>query len=73
MLSEQEVMQIYFASDRPRKDAVIATEVDLYQFAQNLERAIILQAGRQERDKCVEFVQTLNTHVARALSKAREY
>jgi len=35
-LTEETIKQIFFQSDRPRPDAMLADEVDIIQFANNL-------------------------------------
>ena len=72
MLSEEMVKQIFFQSDRPRKDALLATEVDIIQFAHNIELYIAHEYAMQELTECVKFVRSLNTEVGDALQNNRQ-
>jgi len=71
MLSEETVKQIFFQSDRPRKDPLIADEVDIMQFAQNIELYVAVEYARKEHARCVEIVSHLNREVAKALDNQR--
>ena len=71
MLSEETIKQIFFQSDRPRKDAIIADEVDIIQFAQNLEAVVRIEAARDEHMRCVKIVGDMNREVANALQNQR--
>lgn len=70
-LNDELIKQIFFQSDRPRKDAIIATEVDIMQFAQNIEAVVEIQAARDEHMRCVKIVADMNPEVARALENQR--
>jgi late competence protein required for DNA uptake (superfamily II DNA/RNA helicase) len=71
MLSEETVKQIFFQSDRPRKDPLIADEVDIMQFAHNIELYVAVEYARKEHARCVEIVSHLNREVAKALDNQR--
>lgn len=71
MLSEEIIKQIFFQSDRPRKDALIAAEVDIVQFARNLEAMVRIEAAREEHLRCVQMVSEMNPEVGRALDNQR--
>jgi hypothetical protein len=71
MLSEETVKQIFFQSDRPRKDALIADEIDIMQFAHNIEAFVNAECSRKEHARCVEIVSHLNKEVAQALKNQR--
>lgn len=71
MLTEQQIKGIFMQSDFPRKDALIATEVDIVQFAHNIEKEVAIKYAREERAACIEFVRSLNKDVARALEDKR--
>lgn len=71
MLSEEFIKQVFFQSDRPRKDALIADEVDIVQFAQNIEAVVRIEAAREEHQRCVKMVSELNREVGRALDNQR--
>ncbi len=60
MLSESDIRDIFFLSDRPRKDALIADEVDIVQFAQNVARFV----AAQEHQRCVDIARSYNSAVA---------
>jgi hypothetical protein len=71
MLSEELIKQVFFQSDRPRKDALIADEVDIVQFAQNIEAIVRIEAAREEHQRCVKMVSEMNREVGRALDNQR--
>ena len=71
MLNEELVKQIFFQSDRPRKDAIIADEVDIMQFAEKLIAVARIDIMRDEHQRCVKIVNDMNPEVARALENQR--
>jgi hypothetical protein len=71
MLSEEMVKQIFFQSDRPRKDPLIADEVDIIQFAHNIEQVVAVEYARKEHARCVEIVKDMNIAVGNALDNQR--
>ena len=71
MLSEDKIKQIFFLSDKPRKNALIADEVDVIQFAQNVASFVALHARAEEHARCVEIALSHNTAVADLLFKHR--
>jgi hypothetical protein len=71
MLSEELIKQIFFQSDRPRKDAIIADEVDIMQFAEKLIAVARIEIMRAEHDRCVKIVSEMNSAVGNALANQR--
>ena len=71
MLSEDIVKQIFFQSDRPRKDPLMADEVDILQFAHNIELYVAVEYARKEHARCVEIVKDMNRNVGEALDDQR--
>jgi hypothetical protein len=71
MLSEDIVKQIFFQSDRPRKDPLMADEVDILQFAHNIEQYVAVEYARKEHARCVEIVKDMNRNVGEALENQR--
>jgi late competence protein required for DNA uptake (superfamily II DNA/RNA helicase) len=71
MLSEETIKQIFFQSDRPRKDPLIADEVDITQFAHNIEQYVAVEYARKEHARCVELVKELNRVVGEKLETLR--
>ena len=69
LLNEDIVKQIFFYSDEKRKDALLANEVDICQFADKLERWLRIAIARQEHQRCVELVSSLNREVGRVLAE----
>jgi len=67
MLSEEIIKQIFFQSDRPRKDPLIADEVDITQFAHNIEQYVAVEYARKEHARCVKIVKDMNRVVGDAL------
>lgn len=70
-ISEELVKQIFFQSDRPRKDAVLADEVDIVQFANNVIAVTRIEIAKAEHQRCVKIVNDMNPEVARALNNQR--
>ena len=71
MLSEELIKQIFFQSDRPRKDALLADEVDIVQFANNVIAVARLEIIQQEHARCVKIVKDMNRAVGDALENQR--
>jgi len=71
MLNEELIKQIFFQSDRPRKNAVMADEVDIIQFATNIEAVVRIEAAKEEHQRCVKIVADMNPEVARSLDNQR--
>ena len=65
------IKQIFFQSDRPRKDAMIADEVDIVQFAEKLEAVLRPMIAREEHQRCVKIVSHMNREVACGLENMR--
>jgi hypothetical protein len=70
-ITEELVKQVFFYSDEKRKDALIADEVDIVQFAQKLEAVIRPIIARQEHQRCVKIVSHMNREVACGLENMR--
>ena len=71
MLSEELIKQIFFQSDRPRKDALLADEVDIVQFAEKLIAVVQHDIAREEHRRCVKIVSDMNREGACALETQR--
>jgi hypothetical protein len=71
MLSEELIKQIFFQSDRPRKDAMLADEVDIIQFAEKLLAVAHYEIARKEHMRCVKIVSDMNREVGGALENQR--
>lgn len=70
-LSEELIKQIFFQSDRPRKDALLADEVDIVQFAEKLEAVLKPLIAKEEHQRCVKIVSHMNREVACGLENMR--
>jgi hypothetical protein len=70
-LNEELVKQIFFQSDRPRKDALLADEVDIVQFAERLEAVLRPMIAKEEHQRCVKIVSHMNREVACGLENMR--
>ena len=70
-ISEELAKQIFFYSDKPRKDAVLADEVDIVQFANNVIAVTKVEIAKAEHQRCVKIVADMNPEVARALDNQR--
>jgi hypothetical protein len=71
LLNEELIKQIFFCSDEKRPDPLIADEVDIVQFAQNLEATLRPLIRAEEHNRCVAIVANMNREVANALSTQR--
>jgi len=71
MMDEATIKQVYFQSDRPRRDALIADEVDIVQFAQNIAALVRLHTAHAEHQRCVKIVADYDAAIAKELSKRR--
>ena len=71
MLSEEQIKQIFFQSDRPRRDAILADEVDIVQFAEKIEAVVRIEAKSEEHQRCVRIVTDMNREVGGALNNQR--
>ncbi len=67
MLNEELIKQIFFQSDRPRKDALLADEVDIVQFAHNVIAVARIEIAKQEHTRCVAMVKDMNRVVGDTL------
>jgi hypothetical protein len=67
MLSEAQIKALFFESDRPRENALIAAEVDIVQFAGHIETLVRAEAAREEHQRCVDIVSEMDPDIARAL------
>lgn len=71
MLTKDEMRKVFLSCDMLNKDGLYADDVDVYELCAAVEKAVNLKYARAERAKCIEFVQSLNPEVARALSEKR--
>jgi late competence protein required for DNA uptake (superfamily II DNA/RNA helicase) len=71
MLNEETIKQIFFQSDRPRKDPLMADEVDIMQFAHNIELYVAAEYARKEHERCVEIVKYMNEEVGKSLENKK--
>jgi hypothetical protein len=70
-LTEETIKQIFFQSDRPRPDAMLADEVDIIQFANNLIAYAHPHLAKAEHERCVEIVRGMNPNVAAVLANQK--
>ena len=70
-LNEELIKQIFFQSDRPRKDALLADDVDIVQFAEKLEAVLRPMIAKEEHQRCVKIVSHMNREVACGLENMR--
>jgi hypothetical protein len=70
-LTDETIKQIFFQSDRPRPDAILADEVDIVQFANNLVAYAHPHLAKAEHERCVKIVRAMNPEVAAALEGQR--
>ena len=62
---------MFFYCDDKRRDALIADEVDIVQFAEKLEAVIAPMIRREEHQRCVTIVGHMNPEVAKGLNTQR--
>jgi len=67
-LSEELVKQVFFYSDEKRPDPLIADEVDILQFAENIEAVLRPLIAAEEHKRCVKIVAYMNREVANSLA-----
>jgi hypothetical protein len=70
-MNEDTIKQVFFQSDRPRKNALLADEVDIVQFAQNIAALVRVRTARAEHQRCVRIVAEFNEDIARELDALR--
>lgn len=71
MLSEETIKQIFFLSDKPCKNALIADEVDVMQFAQNVAAYVAVRVRAEEHARCVDIARSHNSAVADLLDRLK--
>jgi hypothetical protein len=71
MLSNEDIKQIFFYCDNKDPQGSFADDVDIYEFGKKVSAVAAVMAARQERQKCIEFVASLNAEVAKALEEKR--
>lgn len=70
-LSEELIKQVFFYSDEKRRDALIADEVDIVQFAEKIEAVLTPMIRIEEHQRCVSIVKNMNPEVAKKLATQR--
>ena len=68
-LSENDVKQIFFQSKMDNPEGYDLDE--LLDFADKVILVATMDIARRERELCIEYVETLNTEVAKALREKR--
>lgn len=71
MLSNEELKQIFFYCDNKNPDGSFADDVDILEYGHKVAAIAIHKAVKAEREKCIEFVMSLNTEVGKALAEKR--
>ena len=71
MISDEDIKQIFFYCDHRDPNGSYADGVDILEFGKKLSAFVAAQAAREERVKCIEFVNSLNTEVGKALAEKR--
>lgn len=70
-LDKDDIRQVFVACDFIDPDGLYANDVDIFEFADKLIQVASFKVARAEREKCIEFVESLNTEVAKALKEKR--
>jgi hypothetical protein len=68
-LSENDIKQIFFQSKMDNPEGYDLDE--LLDFADKVIMVATMDIARRERELCIEYVETLNTEVAKALREKR--
>jgi hypothetical protein len=68
-LTENDIKQVFFRSKMDNPEGYDFDE--LLDFADKLIVVATLDIARRERELCIEFVESLNTEVAKALREKR--
>jgi hypothetical protein len=68
MLSDDDIKQIFFLSDKPRPTALLADDVDIIQFARNIEQFVI----KTNIDKRAEIALNLDDYITQAANESRK-
>jgi hypothetical protein len=71
MLTKDEMRKVFLSCDMLNKDGLYADDVDVYELCAAVEKAVAIKYARVERAMCIEFVESLNPEVARALNEKR--
>jgi hypothetical protein len=71
MLTKDEMRKVFLSCDMLTKDGLYADDVDVYELCAAVEKAVAIKYARAERAMCIEFVESLNPEVARALNEKR--
>lgn len=70
-MDESTIKQVFFQSDRPRKNALIADGVDIIQFAQNIAAIVRIRAAQAEHRRCVNIISHYNLELSQELEKRK--
>ena len=71
MINEEAIKQIFFYSDLKRPNALLADEVDITQFAENIIAFVTPIIANTEHQRCVKIVSYMNKEVANALNNQK--
>jgi len=71
-LTKDEIRNAYLTCEFKDKDGLYAGEdVEIYELADAVIKSAAFAIARAEREFCIEFVESLNPEVARALREKR--
>ena len=76
-MRKQDIKQVLFSCESQAPDAAVnpaglyCDNLDVFEFADKIERAVVPAAVLAERRSCLEFVASLNSFVAEALQAKR--
>jgi hypothetical protein len=71
-LSKEDIKNAYLTCDFKDKDGLFAGEdVEIYELADAIIKSAAFEIARVEREFCIEFVESLNPEVAKALRDKR--
>lgn len=71
MLSNEDIKQIFLYCDNKDPNGAYANDVDIFEFGQKVAAVVAIKAAKEERQKCIEFVMSLNSEVGKALADKR--
>ena len=71
-LTKEEIKSAYLSCEFDSKDGLYAGEdVEIYELADAIIKSAAFNIARTEREFCIEFVESLNPEVAKALRDKR--
>lgn len=67
MLTQDQIREIFFQSSHPRVGAVLATDIDYVQFAENVVKAVEYETAKKAYRDVIWEAKKLNENIGREL------